>query len=354
VAQAGSLQSRDPAAAERAFQRGLELAPNYATGWQWYAEFFSYDQGQPERSMPLLQKAAKLDPLAPAIRAELARGYLRLGKTAEAEKLSDELIAKYPQFSPGYSLKADITRAHNDLVGTLRALEQRIAADPSSTRARGERCQALLGNGALAEAKACALALKGSTGLGDWQPTFDFQLAMIEGDLARAEAVVEGQARPQPWQRALVFRQTGRQAQALELYRAYLPQLLANPLGKPNLSNLFDADDIGAALNGLGRREQAATLLRYGLAATEGRPRAGFGGLGFSRTYAFALLGEFDRACADLESAAKEGYFLDFLNLPADRDLIELRKQACFAPAYARIKAAADKQVALARKAGLL
>jgi TolB-like protein len=354
VAQAGSLQSTDTGSAELAFKHGLELAPNYATGWQWYAEFLSNDRGQPEQALPMLLTATRLDPLAPVIRTELAHTYLKLGKIAEAERISDQLIAKYPQFAPGYSLKADIAGMRNDLVGSLRAVDQRIAADPSSVKARGERCNVLLGVGAVPEAKACALALKDRAGLESWRAQFELQLAAIDGDLQRAGRVMATQSHTPPWQQALVLRQTGRHAEALELYRGFLPELLAQPLGEPKLASIYDANDLGALLNAMGRGDQAKTILRYGLAATRNRLRYGNSGLSFGRVYAYTLLGEFDKACADLNAAADEGYFQSYLILAADSDLVELRKQACFAPAYARVKAGADKQIALARKAGLL
>ncbi len=354
VAQAGSLQSSDPVAADRAFQRGLQMAPNYATGWQWYAEFLAYDRGQPERAVPMLQKAVKLDPLAPVIRSELASIYLGTGKIAEAERICDELIANYPQFAPGYALKANIARMRNDLVGTLRAADQRIAADPSSIRARGERCMILLAAGALAESKACANALDGLVGHEDWRPDFDFLMALLERDFKRAQRAVESQAHPAPWQTALMLRQSGKNSEALEIYRTAFPALLAQPLGKPELANLFDADDVASALLGLGRREQAQALLRFAIAETLDRPRPGNAGVGFSRVYAYTLLGEYDKACADLDAAASEGFFAQHPVLLADRDLIDLRKQPCFAPAYARIKAVADRQLGLARAAGLL
>ena len=63
---------RQGLAAERDFKRGLELAPNYATGYQWYGEFLAYDLGRPAEAVAVMEKAVALDPLAPMIRSELA------------------------------------------------------------------------------------------------------------------------------------------------------------------------------------------------------------------------------------------------------------------------------------------
>jgi TolB-like protein/Tfp pilus assembly protein PilF len=65
----------DWAAAGQAYERALTLAPNYATGHQWYGEYLTC-LGRFEEGLAELRRAVELDPLALVIHATLGRhGY---------------------------------------------------------------------------------------------------------------------------------------------------------------------------------------------------------------------------------------------------------------------------------------
>jgi tetratricopeptide (TPR) repeat protein len=61
----------DPAAAEVAFKRALELNPNYATAHHWYSFLLSDLSGGEE--LAEISKARELDPLSPVINFQVGR-----------------------------------------------------------------------------------------------------------------------------------------------------------------------------------------------------------------------------------------------------------------------------------------
>ena len=91
------------AEAEAAFQRAMELSPNYATAYQWYAIMLS---GMPDRlseALAMIEKAAQLDPLSLVIQSNRASILSSLGRYDEAEAQYMHLIDLDPDFAQGYS-----------------------------------------------------------------------------------------------------------------------------------------------------------------------------------------------------------------------------------------------------------
>ena len=355
VARAAIAQSaKDYGTAQREFRRGLELSPSYATGWQWYGEFLSIDLGRMQEALPAIERATRLDPLAPIILAQLGRTYQALGRMAEAEKVAQRLVRDFPRFPQGHGFSAEILAARGDLAGALKASEQAIAADPSSTRSRIERCQGILEAGAFEQADACRAALDGRSDAVRFTANFDFLRALSRNDLAAARRVVDKAEGVQGWQKAWMLRMEGHAGDAMEIYRQMWPQWLAQPLGEPVVAAPFDAIDVAAGLQQLGRDDQAAALLRYVLAHSRGRPHGGINGWGYADVFAHALLGEHPEACAAIDRATRDGFVNSYFLLATDRDLTGLRKHACFAPAYARVEALARERIRKAEAAGAL
>jgi tetratricopeptide (TPR) repeat protein len=73
-----SCYHRDWQAAEREFQRAMDLNPNYATAHLWYGEHFR-SLGQAEREIAEFKRARELDPLSLTVNAGLGRA-LRDGR----------------------------------------------------------------------------------------------------------------------------------------------------------------------------------------------------------------------------------------------------------------------------------
>jgi TolB-like protein len=90
------LYQWDWPAAERAFRRGIELDPSYATAHQWYAEYL-VTQGRLDEAVKEVRIAESLDPLSRIIGWNVARilGFAR--RYEEAVEQSRALVRLYPR-----------------------------------------------------------------------------------------------------------------------------------------------------------------------------------------------------------------------------------------------------------------
>jgi TolB-like protein/DNA-binding winged helix-turn-helix (wHTH) protein/Flp pilus assembly protein TadD len=84
-------------AAEKEFERALQLNPNYATARQWYAEFLSY-AGRAEDAEAQIAVARDLDPLSPTIATQRGSPAFWARRFADAERLFRPAVDEYPDF----------------------------------------------------------------------------------------------------------------------------------------------------------------------------------------------------------------------------------------------------------------
>jgi len=96
----GTLFDRQSKAlqAENSYRRAIELSPNYASSYHWYANQLS---GLPKRAregLALITKAVELDPLSPIIRSSRGWIFQNLGKFDQAGAVYLKLIELYPDF----------------------------------------------------------------------------------------------------------------------------------------------------------------------------------------------------------------------------------------------------------------
>jgi tetratricopeptide (TPR) repeat protein len=89
--------------AETAFQKAIELSPNYATAYQWYSgRIRMSDALRFQKKIDLIQKAAKLDPRSAIIAHNLGEGYRNRGLYTLAEKQLKKVIEVHPDFEFTY------------------------------------------------------------------------------------------------------------------------------------------------------------------------------------------------------------------------------------------------------------
>jgi TolB-like protein len=87
--------------AEESFKKAIELSPNYATAWHWYA--YSLDgRGRYEDALPLIRKAVELDPKSPIIATMLSGVYRGLGRIEEAMATIQSSLRDDPNFPNHY------------------------------------------------------------------------------------------------------------------------------------------------------------------------------------------------------------------------------------------------------------
>jgi serine/threonine-protein kinase len=89
-------------AAEREYQRAIELNPNYATARQWYAEFLTavgrFDEAEQQG-----KKALDLDPMSPIINAVVAWNFTMARRYDAAIQQGTRTTQLFPDFMPGHA-----------------------------------------------------------------------------------------------------------------------------------------------------------------------------------------------------------------------------------------------------------
>ncbi len=97
--------------AEIAFQKAIELSPNYASVYQWYSAFVRRsDPRRIQESVDLMQKAAMLDPRSAIIGLSLGQVYHSKGLRRLAESQYRKVIELHPEFAAGYSQLSNLYR----------------------------------------------------------------------------------------------------------------------------------------------------------------------------------------------------------------------------------------------------
>ena len=92
------LSHEDLESAEAAFLRAIELNPNYAMAYQWYAITLQKMERH-EESLTMMKMAAELDPQSPLIQMNMAKG---VGDDATAEEYFRRAIDIDPDFQLAY------------------------------------------------------------------------------------------------------------------------------------------------------------------------------------------------------------------------------------------------------------
>jgi tetratricopeptide (TPR) repeat protein len=99
--------SWDSAAAEREFQRAIELDPSSVVAHHWYATFLMH-MGRFDRAIAEIEKAQKLDPSSIAILADKGDILWYAGRTEEAVTLLKQLEQSEPDFLSPHNYLASI------------------------------------------------------------------------------------------------------------------------------------------------------------------------------------------------------------------------------------------------------
>jgi tetratricopeptide (TPR) repeat protein len=92
----------DYEAAEAAYQRALELNPNYVTAYRWYAELLGGPLGRRDEALERFKKAAELDPLSPIVLWSVGNGYELVGRFDEGLAWYHKSIKIDPGFAAGF------------------------------------------------------------------------------------------------------------------------------------------------------------------------------------------------------------------------------------------------------------
>jgi len=89
--------------AETAYQKAIELSPNYASAYEWYSDFLGQYPLRIQEQVELARKAVELDPRSSSLSLNLGLMYLLQGLYTLAEGQYQKVIELDPDFAPGYS-----------------------------------------------------------------------------------------------------------------------------------------------------------------------------------------------------------------------------------------------------------
>jgi TolB-like protein/Tfp pilus assembly protein PilF len=116
--------------AEASFLKAIELSPNYARAYQWYADFVAGWPARATESLRLTEQAVQLDPLSSIIRYEIAEKLVFLGRFGEAEARINELIESDPEFPVFLSAMAGIKNVTGHIDEQVFWLYRKLELDP--------------------------------------------------------------------------------------------------------------------------------------------------------------------------------------------------------------------------------
>jgi len=354
IARASLLQNaHDLEGAEQSYKRGIDLAPGYATGYQWYGELLLQEIADIDRAVPMLKRALELDPLSPVVNAEYAYGLAVMGQQDQALAITAKLIVDHPGFAMAHPLRRNIFESRGDLVGALREQQALEATDPDSIRRKVPRCQTLSRFGALVEAQACLSDLKRRFPALDTRNA-EMNFLILRGDFAGALAVGLHNEQLDSWNRAWLLLFNERAAEALPLLKKLVPELFERPIS-PTTDYPGDPVVVGAALLATGEADHAREALQYALKTNGVHP---YNQMDFGRrwwdVYAYSLLGDLDQACNALQATVASGFYLDIAEIDVSPWVAPLRARPCYEQTLAPARAKAAEQVEAARKAGFL
>lgn len=178
----------DSAAAEKEFQRALELDPDFPTTHRFYG-FFLGTMGRFDEALTEQRRALELDPLAPDL--ELGTTLLRAGRYDQAETAFREKTTRDPTIWIGYDGLGQVLELKGKRDEAVSAFERAVALSGTSLRPKASLARALVLAGREAEGRRMTDSLRvESVRKGIYQPALAAAL-VAEGDTSGAIAWLE-------------------------------------------------------------------------------------------------------------------------------------------------------------------
>jgi len=341
--------------AEREFRRATELAPSYASAFQWYGELLCYILHDFAASERMLRHAVTLDPLSPIVQDQLIYPLIAANRLDAAKAELDKLLREHPDFAQGYYTQARFAAAQGDLVVALRAFAAHAARDPAALGKIGDRCFLLERFSAIEPARSCLRDMLKRSPDNIGLATELAQLQLLSSNAEAVLAQVRSGMQVDKGFEGFLLICVGRVDEALAMLRVAWPQQFASPAPKPYPGVVPKSVLVGDALLRSGATKQGRALLLGVTAELAQRPISGSAAnFAWWSVFAFEFLGDRDQAIAAFEREVAAGVILDLWVFDADPLLAGLRSDPRFAKILAPARARAAAQVAAAQAAGLL
>jgi len=351
----------DRAVAEIAYQRAMELAPNYATAHHGYSMFLrSY--GQYERGQEHIRRAVQLDPLSSVLQTNLGTVLVELGRPKEALSQYQKIIDMDAGYPPAYwSIGGIYWTEYGQLAEALTWFKQSLDRNPGNAKITAWIGLLYLDLGDEAEAERWISAAEERAPDDSFSSWAKEMLLLFQGEASQARAYANKVLRQDPrW--ALSLANLGSQdllagsaADAGARYEAQFPMLFDGDDPNVNRSNVDAAINLGLIMTSLGQPARAQLLLDRSLEYAESTtmPRLHWYPIAYGipqQVQIYALQGETDKALQSLRQAVDSGWRAFWWYwLEHDPKLDSIRDEPEFRAIVTEIKADMAAQLALVR-----
>jgi TolB-like protein/cytochrome c-type biogenesis protein CcmH/NrfG len=123
--------------ARAAMQKSIELNPNYAQAYLWYANSQAPGPDFDENRLRLLYKAAQLDPLSSIVQINLATALKSLARNEESRQTLQQLSQMDPDFAITYDFLGNLDAEAGQLASAVRSYRKAMRLDPGNGRFMG-------------------------------------------------------------------------------------------------------------------------------------------------------------------------------------------------------------------------
>ncbi len=344
--------------AEAAFQRALELNPNYAMAYYSYGELLSWRLGRFEEGLALRRKALELNPLSAAIISNVGEDLSNLGRFDEALAWYEKALEVDPGFTHSYRF---IGFHYWSVSGQLDKAAVWFGRSQSFDPGNPEH-PALLGMlfMDLGDPGQAEYWINRSIELGPetfWPNWAMALLHLYRGDEAAALDYGRKVLAMDPRHFLVVAPlrnrelRAGRYPEARALYEKSHPEFLNEDDPKPFSDNYLEAIDLALVLSKTGEQERADLLLNRSLQYIQTIPRLGWLGYWVADVQIYALQGEKQKALSALRQAIDEGWrSMWWYFLKQDPSLEPLHDEPEFQVMVAEIEADMAAQLARVRE----
>jgi tetratricopeptide (TPR) repeat protein len=349
----GAVRSKsgDTEAAEAALRRAIELDPNDAVAFHWYADVLLLSRVQPEAALPLIRRALELDPLSPAVIATHGQVLEALGRFEEARSQYESILEIDAASPVGYFVVGDFERFVNGrLDEAVRWYRESIARDPGNSRVQGSISISYLELGDLQLAK---YWMERAMAQGP-----DQYLPIVAGMLLGARLNRQSDSlslasrlreilRLDGWS-LMTNAYLGDYQTILDVCGDRYPELSCSSETRVSRRSIGQAVNLSLVRKIRGEQECAARLLEGVLEVTSSMPRLGSFGFGITDVEALAGLGRADAALAALRQAIDAGWRSTWgLPIELRPQLADLKTEPDFVAMVAEIEQ--DMSIQLAR-----
>jgi TolB-like protein/Tfp pilus assembly protein PilF len=353
---------KDYDAANAAFQRALEIDPNYVSTHHWYSNFLR-DYGFYDAGMKEIEKAIRLDPLSAVLQVNLGTVLFELGRPEEALAQFKKTIEMDVDFPLPYWCIAGIYWTYfGQLDEALIWFKEALERNPGNARITALIGLVYLDLGAEAEAEHwinTALGLQPGGIFSNWAKEL---LLLSQGESTEATDYASKVLQQKPgWAISLADLRNqdllmGLATDASARYKKHFPMLFEDDDPRIDRSSVDAAINLGLVMTSLGRPARAQLLLDRSLDYVESTsmPRLHWYPVayGISRqVQIYALQGKTQKALEVLRQAIDNNWRgLWWYWLEHDTNLDSIRDEPAFQAMVEEIKLDMAAQLERARK----